>query len=327
MNIDRGNLGDMGWGWYNIDMKLYVYGLEKDLSGEQKARLEKIFGGGATYLDKADFTLPIRDLEPKVIAADPDITGWNIPNEVIEQIPNLKAICLQTTGYEWVDGDFCRERGIVVTNVPHYASVSVAEKCVFMALALAKRFPLYLQEGGMSYAPEFIGDEMWGKPTDIIGFGAIGHALAQRLDGLVGRKEICYYSHNQNDPEYHYWPYEEMLEKSEFMFVTIAKNPESLALFDDVHLAKFNKNMKVVVVSNGFEEVTERLVAKCEAGELGGVAFESDDPEILRKQWKSNIFVTPHNAHCSHEALSRMFEIWVDSMCGVATGEVVNRVN
>lgn len=46
MNIDRGNLGDMGWGWYNIDMKLYVYGLEKDLSGEQKARLEKIFGGG-----------------------------------------------------------------------------------------------------------------------------------------------------------------------------------------------------------------------------------------------------------------------------------------
>ena len=42
-------------------MKLYVYGQEKDLSDEQKARLEKTFGGGATYLDKADFTLPIQD--------------------------------------------------------------------------------------------------------------------------------------------------------------------------------------------------------------------------------------------------------------------------
>lgn len=306
-------------------MKLYVYGQENDLSVEQRARLGKFFGGGATYLDKADFSLPIRDSEPKVIAADLDITGWDIPNEIIAQIPNLKAICLQTTGYEWVDGDFCRERRIAVTNVPHYVSVSVAEKCVFMALALAKRFPLYLREGGMSYAPEFIGDEMWNKPTDIIGFGEIGHALARRLDGLVGRKEICYYSHNQNDPEYHYWPFEGMVEKSEFMFVTISKNSESLALFDD--LSKFNKNMKIVVVSNGFEEVTERLVAKCEAGELGGVAFESDDPEILKKQWKSNIFVTPHNAHCSHEALSRMFEIWVDAMCGVAEDKVINRVN
>lgn len=296
-------------------MNLYVYGLETDFSNEQKARLAQTFAK-VDYLDKADFSLPMRDSDPKVIAADPDITGWDIPNETIAKIPNLKAICLQTTGYEWVDGKFCKEHGIAVTNVPHYASISVAEKCIFMALALAKRFPLYLREGGMSYAPEFIGDEMWDKPTDIIGFGEIGHALAHRLDGLVGRKEICYYSRNQNDPEYHYWAFEDMLEKSEFMFITISKNPESIALFDD--LSKFNKNMKVIVVSNGFEEVTGRLVEKCEVGELGGVAFESDDPKILTKKYKSNIFVTPHNAHCSHEALKRMFEIWVDSMCGIA---------
>lgn len=305
-------------------MNLYIYGREADFSDEQKARLAITFKQ-VFYLANADYTLPIQDSEPKVIAADPDITGWNISNETIAQIPNLKAICLQTTGYEWVDGKYCKEHDIAVTNVPHYASISVAEKCVFMALALAKRFPLYLREGGMSYAPEFIGDEMWNKPTDIIGFGAIGHALAERLDGLVGRKEICYYSHNQNDPEYHYWPFENMLEKSEFMFITISKNPDSLALFDD--LSKFNKNMKVVVVSNGFEEVTERLVAKCEAGELGGVAFESDDPKVLTKNYKCNIFVTPHNAHCSHEALRRMFEIWVDSMCSVVGEKVINRVN
>ena len=47
--------------------------------------------------------------------------------------------------------------------------------------------------------------------------------------------------------------------------------------------------MKVIVVSNGFESVTERLIAKCEAGELGGVAFESDDPQILTKNYKGNI--------------------------------------
>lgn len=306
-------------------MNLYVYGLESDFTNEQKDALADAFAK-VEFLEKFDdHTAPCQDPEPKVLALDPDISGWGLSNEVITKIPKLRAICLQTTGYEWVDGKFCREHDIAVTNVPHYASVSVAEKCVFMALALAKRFPLYLREGGMSYAPEFIGDEMWDKPTDIVGFGEIGHALARRLDNLVGRKEICYYSHNQNDPDFHFWPFEDMLEKSEFMFITISKNPESLALFDD--LSKFNKNMKVIVVSNGFEEVTKRLVEKCEAGELGGVAFESDDSEVLHRKYKSNVFVTPHNAHCTKEALVRMFEIWTESICGIVRDEIINRVN
>lgn len=201
----------------------------------------------------------------------------------------------------------------------------MAEKCIFMALALAKRYPLYLRLGGMSYASEYIGDELYDKPTDIIGFGEIGHALAKRLNGLVGNKEICYYSYNQNDPEFHYLAFADMLEKSEYMFVTISKNPESLALFDD--LSKFNHNMKIVVVSNGFEEVTKRLVERCEVGKLGGVAFESDDPEILNYNYKSNVFVTPHNAHYTREALTNLFEIWTQTICSTATNDALNCVN
>lgn len=305
-------------------MNLYIYGLESDLTESQKKSLHEKFKK-VFFLEKVNYEPAIRDIEPKVLALDPDITGWELPNETIAKIPNLKAICLQTTGYEWVDGESCRENGIAVTNVPHYASISVAEKCIFMALALAKKFPLFLREGGMSYAPEFIGNEMWDKPTDIIGFGEIGHALAERLEGLVGNKEICYYSHNQNDPKFHYWPFKDMPEKSEFMFITISKNPESIALFDD--LSKFNKNMKVIVVSNGFEEVTKRLVEKCEAGELGGVAFESNAPEILHHEYKSNIFVTPPNAWYTKEALAHMFEIWTDSMISVADNNIINQVN
>lgn len=305
-------------------MHLYIYGLESDFTGAQKSHLAQQFDQ-LKFLETPDFEILYHDPTPKVIALDPDITGWSIPNETIAQIPSLKAICLQTTGYEWVDGDFCRKHNITLTNVPHYASISVAEKCLFMALALAKRYPLYLRKGGMSYEPEFIGDEMYNKPTDIIGFGKIGHALAWRLESLIGHKEICYYSHNQNDPDFHYLPFEAMLEKSEYMFVTIAQNPESLALFDD--LSKFNHNLKIIIISNGFEGVTERLVAKCEAGELGGVAFESDDPKILNHQYRSNIFVTPHNAHCTKEALSRLFSIWTKTICAIADNSPINQVN
>lgn len=305
-------------------MNLYIYGLADDFTPEQKARMQQKYDT-VQFFNQADYTVPLQDSSPKVLALDPDITGWELPNALIAKIPNLKTICLQTTGHEWVDNQFCHEHHIAVTNVPHYATTAVAEKCIFMALALAKRFPLYLREGGMSYSPEFIGDELWDRPTDIIGFGEIGHALARRLDNLVGRKEICYYSHNRNDPEYHFWPFADMLAKSEYMFVTISKNPESLALFDD--LSQFNHNMKIIVISNGFETVAQRLVEKCEAGELGGVAFESDDPEILKRQYKSNIFVTPHNAHCTREALVKLFEIWTQTILSVADGTIINQVN
>lgn len=305
-------------------MNLYIFGLKSDFTDSQRQLLAANFAQ-VFFQENGDFSAVISDQSPKILALDPDITGWEISNELVHKIPHLKAICLQTTGFEWVDGDFCRKHDIVLTNVPHYASVSVAEKCIFMALALAKRFPLYLHRGGMSYAPEFMGDEMWNQPTDIIGFGAIGHALAERLEPLVGNKEICYYSHNQNDPKFHFWPFEDMLARSEFMFVTISKNPESLALFDD--LSKFNKNMKVIIISNGFEEVTQRLVEKCERGELGGVAFESDDEEILQRNYTSNIFVTPHNAHCTRPALANMFEIWTDTIIKAGKGKYINQVN
>lgn len=305
-------------------MNLYIYGLESDFSIPQKQQLAQQFNQ-IKFLKTANFALLAQDPAPKVLALDPDVTGWNISNQQIAEIPNLKAICLQTTGYEWIDGEFCREHNIAVTNVPHYATNAVAEKCVFMALALAKRFPLYLREGGMDYAPDFIGEELWDKPTDIVGFGEIGHCLAQKLNALVGRREICYYSHDQSDPEYHYWPFQDMLEKSEFMFVTVSKNPESLALFDN--LSKFNQHMKVIIITNGSEEVTARLVAKCEAGELGGVAFESDDPEILHHNYKSNIFVTPCNAHCTKEALARLFAIWTETICSISEDKIINQVN
>lgn len=301
-------------------MNLYVYCNQKDLTPAQKKTLKGKFDQ-VKIISKPDFEPLFNDAEPKVIAIDPDIVSREFPNETISKIPQLKAICLESTGYEWVDCDYCRKQGIAVTNVPHYATNSVAEKCVMMALALAKKLPLFEKEGKMNWDEEFIGEDLFDKPTDIIGFGEIGHALARKLDGIIGRREICYYSHNKKDPEYHYLDFAEMLERSEYMFVTISKNPDSLALFDD--LSKFNPKMKVIIVANGFEGVSQRMAKMVEEGKLGGVAFESND---LSKQYKGNVFVTPPNAYYTKESLERMFDIWVQTMVSAAK-KPINVVN
>jgi len=301
-------------------MNLYVYAKEDDLTDAQKRKLGENFDE-VVFCEEGKFERLLEDEAEKVIALDPDIVGWEFGNELIERIPNLKAICLETTGYEWVDCEFCAERGITVTNVPHYATNAVAEKCVLMALALAKKLPLFEREGRMNWDEEFIGEDMWDKPTDIIGFGEIGQVLAKKLDGIVGRAEICYYSRSKRDSEYHYMEFEGMLERSEFMFITAAKNAESLALFED--LSKFNPRMKVIIVANGFEEVAERMAEMVEEGKLGGVAFESND---LGREYRGNVFVTPPNAYYTKEALEKMFEIWVDTMVA-AKDQPRNKVN
>ena len=301
-------------------MNLYIYCRESDLNSTQKEALNNIFEA-VTILDEPNYDPLFNDENEKVIAIDPDIVGWEFKNEIIEKIPNLKAICLETTGFEWVDSEFCSKNNIVITNVPHYATNSVAEKCVMMALALAKKLPLFEKKGKMNWNKEFIGEDMSGKPVGIIGFGAIGHALAGKLDGIVGKDQIYYYSHRKDDLEYKYLDFDQMLDKCEFIFITVSKNPESLALFDD--LSRFRPDTKVVVVANGFEDVALRLVEMAEDGKLGGVAFESDD---LSKEYSGNIFATPHNAYYTKESLEKMFDIWVQTMISI-TEKPINTVN
>lgn len=301
-------------------MNLYLYANSSDLTTPQKQALKAAFSQ-VTFVDHTDYDLLYADPAPKVIALDPDVVAWRFNNATIDKIPNLKALCLETTGYEWIDCAHCAQKGIAVTNVPHYATNTVAEKCLLMALALAKKLPLFQKSGQMNWSEEFIGEDMWDKPTDIIGFGDIGQCLAKKLDSVIGHKEICYYQRHQITTDFHYLPFEDMLEKSEYMFITAAKNPESLALFDD--LSKFNRNMKVVIIANGFEEVAERMAKLVGEGKLGGVAFESDNPS---KPYTGNVFVTPHNAYYTKESLAQMFKIWVDTIIST-TNTIINQVN
>ncbi len=80
------------------------------------------------------------------------------------------------------------------------------------------------------------GNELYGKPTDIIGFGARGKEIANVLAPFVSKKEICFYDFDKtSDPDFHYFDFHDMLAKSEIMIIT---DPAYLKLFEDA--AVFN---------------------------------------------------------------------------------------
>ena len=84
-------------------------------------------------------------------------------------------------------------------------------------------------------------DSLFGRPTDIIGFSERGRELAEKLEPLVGAKEICFFDYNKkSDEKYHYLNFEDMLEKSEIMIVA---EPEYMELFKNRE--KFNPKTKI----------------------------------------------------------------------------------
>ena len=299
-------------------MKLYVYSKKTDFTKEQLKALENQYNE-VIFVSENDYSIILSDNSEKVIALNPDVIDWQFPNKIIDSIKNIKAICLQTTGHEWIDCKHCHEKGISITNVPHYASNAVAEKALFMALALAKKFPLFQKEGKMNWDNEFICDDMLNKPIGIIGLGDIGMCLAKKLENVVGKEKIYYFNSDVKEVDYLYKNFDYIIENAEYIFVTCSKNNDSIALFND--LSKINKNTKVIIIANGFEEIAEKLEEKCEKGELGGIAFESDN---FNRNFKGNVFVTPHNAYFTKESLVKMFEIWTDTILIAKNDKPIN---
>src|SRR3989344_9125622 len=75
--------------------------------------------------------------EERILAIDPDFCNWRVENEVIEKIPNLKAIILQTDAFDWVDVSYCKEKEIPVVNLRGSSTEAVAEWALIMALNTA----------------------------------------------------------------------------------------------------------------------------------------------------------------------------------------------
>jgi phosphoglycerate dehydrogenase-like enzyme len=172
---------------------------------DEKQRLEK--AGGLTVQTEL---MPFDSVEglmtgdgERILAIDPDFCDWQVPNEVIEKIPNLKAIVLQTTSFSWIDVDFAKSKGIPVVNLRGFSSIAVAEWATMMMFNLARKIPLVIKDKWQQDYVKHQGIELRGKTVGVIGLGNIGTAVAENCAGL-GMK-VQYWSKSSNDERFSQW--------------------------------------------------------------------------------------------------------------------------
>ncbi len=304
-------------------MKLIILSpnLHLIFSLDQRKYLESIF-------DIEYYTTPqkIQDInslstkEPKIVAIDPDFCDWSVTHEDIDFMQDVQAICLQTTGFHYIDIDYLRTKWIPVTNLRGFSTNAVAEQAMSIAFSLARRLPLVIRDGWKTDFDAYRGIELSGKKAGIIGLGRIGTRIAEMTQAFG--METLYWSRSTRDERFAYLELEDLIRESDVIFYTLAKNDETLYILAPDLLA----NLKKTVLFISIAHIDHALfVSLAEEWKIWG--FGCDDPLDNKENLKWNIMPWASLGWCTDECFKRNGEQWIEAMEYALKWEYPNQVN
>ena len=258
----------------------------------------------------------------------------------IEQLPNLKYIGVLATGYNVVDLEAARERGIIVTNVPAYSTESVAQMVFAHLLTVTNRTEHYAiqnREGTWTARPDFSYwdttlTELAGKTFGIVGLGNIGKRVAA-IAQAFGMEVIAYTSKAASQlPEYiEKKKMDELLRESDVLSLHCPLTADTKQLINRETLQKMKSSAILINTGRGplinDQDVAEalnnnRLRAYC-TDVLTEEPAKSDNP-LLQCEYA---YITPHIAWATCEARTRLIEIATENVKAFIEGKAQNVVS
>jgi phosphoglycerate dehydrogenase-like enzyme len=262
--------------------------------------------------------------EPRLLAIDPDFCDWQVPNEVIDKVPNLQAICLQTTSFSWVDVEYAKQKDIPVMDLRGFSSIAVAEWVVFMTLAVARKLPIVVRDEWKLDYERHQGLELRGKTAGVIGLGNIGTAIAENFAGL-GMK-VQYWSKHSEDERFTKVPLDELMRTSDAIVPALAINEGTKGLLTDDMLRSLKPTALLVSILDPGAVYNHALLLELAAGgKVGGYAFEDEKGPFGK--YDGNVWNGPALGWCTQESMTKNAKQWVESIVLAAKGEYPTRVN
>lgn len=272
-------------------------------------------------------------------AADAEIILTNknlMMANVIEKLPRLKYIGVLATGYNVVDTEAAKRRGIIVTNVPAYSTASVAQHTFALILEFYNypgKFSDEVREGRWSRNLDFCYwdkqlIELAGKTIGIVGFGRIGKAVARVAEAL----EMNVIVSEVTDVEgYENYPLDKLLKRSDIVTLHCPLTPETKGIINRGRLRLMKPSALLVNCARGQLIVEQDLADALNEGRIAGAALDvlseeppSPDNPLLKAK---NCIITPHVAWATLEARQRLMKIAVDNVRCFLEGKPVNVVN
>ena len=254
--------------------------------------------------------------------------------ETFAACPQIKYVGVLATGYNVVDVDDARERGIVVTNIPTYGTQAVAQYVFALLLELCHHVGHHssaVQQGRWTEGRDFcFWDypliELAGKTMGIIGYGRIGHATAD-IARAFGMRVIAYDALCTGDELV---SLDELLAQSDVISLHCPLNKENTGLINKEAIAKMKDGVMIINTARGplINEVDLREALL--AGKVQGAALDVVSVEPIRKDnvllGLENCLITPHIAWAPKESRQRLMDVAVKNLESFLAGVPVNNV-
>jgi glyoxylate reductase len=260
------------------------------------------------------------EVEVAPLAPRADVEILIVANESVDldAFPAVRLVANYGVGYDRIDVDDCRRRGVAVTNTPGVLDAAVADLTFGLILAARRRLvegDALVRRGAWettwSSGP-FLGCEVTGATLGIVGYGRIGRAVARRAEGF-------------EMPVIHTRPapLDALLAEADIVTLHVPLRPDTTGLISRERLALLRDGATLVNTARGAVVDEEALVEELESGRLNAgldvFVHEPHVPERLRGL--PNVVLTPHIASATVETRAAMTRIVVENVLAFVRGD------
>lgn len=276
--------------------------------------------------------------------------------DVLRQFPNLKLIATRSTGYDHIDLDCCHRQGITVCNVPTYGDHTVAEHVFGLLLTISHNLVEAIdrtRKGDFSMRG-LRGFDLLGKTLGVIGTGAIGQQvirIARGFDMDVLAYDVAPDDELAGDLGFRYGAFDDVLAQSDIITLHVPSTPQTHHLISHGEFAQMKQGVVLINTARGGIVDTTALLEALAEGRVAAAGLDvlaeepaiREEAELLRSEFRRqhdlealladhlllrqrNVFITPHSAFNTREAVLRILETTRDNIAAFVHGAPQNTV-
>ena len=252
-----------------------------------------------------------------------------VPAELIARLPALEIVSIMGVGYDGVDVQAARSRGVVVTHTPDVLNDDVADLAIGLMLCAARQLPRadrFVREGRWEQGPMPLARKMSGARLGLVGMGRIGQAIAQRATAFG--MSIAYTARSAKPGlPYAYQPdLVELARASDYLVVITPGGAATRHLVDARVLQALGAKGILVNVARGSVVDEAALIEALERGVIGGAALDvfEDEPRVpQRLRELPQVVLTPHIGSATAQTRKAMVDLALANLLAKMQGRPV----
>ena len=261
-----------------------------------------------------------------------------VSGETIKAFPEcVKLICEAGTGYNNIDIQAARDKGITVCNIPAYSTQRVAHTAIMMILNLSSSMQIQqamLTKGDRSNFTKYMQVnhvEVNDKVLGVVGAGNIGREVI-KVGQALGMKVLAYTRTPREDEEnLKYVSLDTLLSESDYISLHCPLTPQTRHLIDDAAIAKMKPTAFIINTGRGALIDEPALIKALQENRIGGAGLDVQETEPPAQDNPlydlPNVVLTPHMGWKGLETRQRLVSILSDNIHGYLNGEPINVVS